>query len=124
MVSFTALPLYPTAQEAGCAPEPVGTAWRGKKSCICRDLNSDPSAGESVTSCYISGKYCLHLQRRRVSHSSNQQEQSAGRDMEAVRSAETLLNLYQTVRCHIPENGTLEVTKSSGFRKTEIFLNG
>jgi hypothetical protein len=44
------LPPVPIGQEAGRAPKPVWTAWRGEKSSPYRDSNSDSSAVHPVAS--------------------------------------------------------------------------
>jgi hypothetical protein len=55
--------------------------------------------------------YCLHLHGRRVSRASKQSKNvlvactaySSTPKLEAVRSSETSVNFYLTIRCHIPE---------------------
>jgi hypothetical protein len=46
------LSLVPIGSEAGWNLEPTWTTWKGEKSCLYEDSNSDPSAVQPVASCY------------------------------------------------------------------------
>jgi hypothetical protein len=60
-------PAVPTGQEAGCAPEPVWTTWKGEISCPYRDLvHTSPLNLEEIrsseTSVSLSPDYMAYLE--------------------------------------------------------------
>jgi hypothetical protein len=61
--ALAALSLVPIGFEAGWAPEPTWTTWRGEKPCTYQDSNSDPLAVRPVASCYTNCTItcCIHL---------------------------------------------------------------
>jgi hypothetical protein len=80
------------------------------------------------------GTYCLHLQSRRVSQTSNQQETGkqllvtslaylSTRKMEAVRSSETSDNFYQTTRCHFRNIVIFTVVALRTSNSLHVFVN-
>jgi hypothetical protein len=66
-----------------------------------------PCRSTEVCRCF-GWTYCLHLQGRRVSKVASDAYTSIPK-MEAVRSSETSEIFYRTTRCHIPEDGTLQL---------------
>jgi hypothetical protein len=70
----------------------------------------------------------LHLRGRIVSQATKQQFSFAGclfdylsiPKIENVRSSETLVNIYQTVRLHIPEDTTFHILRHENLKSNTV----